>query len=61
MAKVHAGRKAGGCNRGYYYRKGRGWYALDGKKQVALRYEDGTPIKDAKAHSRDVREAMPAG
>ena len=29
MAKKRTGRKRGGRNRGYFFRKGRGWYATE--------------------------------
>ena len=48
MAKQRVGRKTGGHNGGYFYRKRRGRHALDGRRQVALRFEDGMPIKDTK-------------
>ena len=43
MAKNRPGRKKGGHNRGYFYRKGRGWYAIDETRQIPLKYEDGAP------------------
>ncbi|HVX13050.1 MAG TPA: hypothetical protein VHC22_17840 [Pirellulales bacterium] len=54
MVKVKArgGRRRGGKNRGYFLVTGRGWVASDGKRQVALRTEDGERLKegaDAKA------------
>jgi integrase len=50
------GRKAGGHNRGYFFRKGRGWYAMIRGKMVPLEYDDrgrmrakDTPLADIKA------------
>ena len=57
MAKKRSGRKKGGHNKGFYYRKNRGWCAVEGSKRIPLRYEDGQPIRDAQADERDVREA----
>ncbi len=57
MAKKVQRRKKGGHNKGYFFRTGRGWYAVDGTRQVPLRYEDGVHIKDSKADDRDIREA----
>ena len=57
MAKKRRGRKKGGHNRGYYFRKGRGWCAVEGARRIALRYENGEPIRDENADQRDVREA----
>jgi integrase len=57
MAKRHAGRKKGGHNRGFFYRKGRGWYVTEGSRMVPLRYENGEPIKDQAADERDVKDA----
>ena len=57
MAKKKAGRKKGSRNRGFFYRKGRGWHVVDDSRQVPLRYEDGTPIKAADADDRELRDA----
>lgn len=39
------GRQAGGHNRGYWFRKGRGWYATENGKPVPLRAENGDHLK----------------
>ena len=40
------GRQAGGHNRGYWFRKGRGWYATENGKPLPLRAENGDHLKD---------------
>ena len=39
------GRQSGGHNRGYWFRKGRGWYATENGKPVLLRAENGDHLK----------------
>lgn len=52
------GRKAGGNNdRGFWYRKGRGWYVTEGGQPVALRDRAGTHIKAADADRDDLQAA----
>lgn len=58
MQKKRGGRKKGARNRGYFFRKGRGWYASQGHNMAPLRYDDGEHIKDPKADERDLREAF---
>ena len=41
MANTRAGRKKGGRDQGYFYRKGRGWYVTKGSQFIPLCYEDG--------------------
>lgn len=43
--KTKGGRRRGGKNRGYFLVTGRGWVASDGKRQVALRGEDGKRLR----------------
>ncbi len=57
MPKRTAGRKKGGRNRGYFYRKGRGWYAIDGKRFVPLLTEDGERLTSAAVSQDEVRDA----
>lgn len=57
MAQKRRGRKKGGRNRGFYYRKGRGWYAVEGSQRIPLRYENGEHIKAQDADGRDIQEA----
>lgn len=57
MAKNRPGRKKGGHNRGYFYRKGRGWYAIDETRQIPLKYEDGAPISAENADEDEIRNA----
>jgi integrase len=57
MSKTHVGRKKGGHNRGFFYRKGRGWYVAKGSQLIPLRYEDGQHIKNANCDEQDVIEA----
>jgi integrase len=57
MSKSRAGRKRGGKQRGFFYRKGRGWYALQDQRQIPLCYEDGQPIKDENAPREEVQQA----
>lgn len=40
------GRRAGGHNRGYWFRAGRGWYATENGKPVPLRAVNGNHLKD---------------
>jgi integrase len=58
MAKKRTGRKRGGRNRGYFFRKGRGWYATEGRQVIPLCFEDGTHIKDSDASEQDLKEAL---
>ena len=39
------GRRPGGHNRGYWFRKARGWYATDRGKPLPLRFENGEHLK----------------
>ena len=57
MAKK-AGRKKGSRTKGYHYRKGRGWYALDGTQRVPLVYPSGEHIQDRDADPEAVKEAF---
>jgi len=57
MAKK-AGRKKGSRTKGYHYRKGRGWYALDGTHRVPLVYPSGEHIKNRNADPEAVKEAF---
>lgn len=43
MGSQKGGRKRGSRNRGYFYRKGRGWCATGG---MLLRHENGEPIRE---------------
>ena len=49
------GRRAGGHNRGYWFRKGRGWYATENGKPVPLCAENGDHLK-AQGTSADLLE-----
>jgi len=64
MASKH-GRKGGGKNRGYWFRKGRGWFVTEGISAVALCDDKGNHIKDAKdvegAKSAYARYVLRAG
>jgi len=51
------GRQRGGRNRGYYYRKGRGWYAVAGTRSVPLTYINGVPIRDKDTDPTEIRQA----
>jgi integrase len=57
MGKAKRGRKRGGRQKGYYYRRGRGWHALDGKKSVALLFPNGEPIRERTADPAQVKDA----
>ena len=57
MTKKRRGRKKGGHNRGFYFRKCRGWCAVEGSRRIPLLYENGEPIRHEHADERDVREA----
>ena len=57
MTKKKAGRKHGSKTKGYYFRKGRGWYALSAGRSVQLLGTTGLPLKDARLADRTVREA----
>lgn len=52
------GRRKGGKKRGYYFRSGRGWCALDEhKKSYLLVDENGQVIRDRDANEKTVKEA----
>lgn len=57
MTKSRMGRKRGSKERGYFYRKNRGWYALEHGRQIPLLDQHGFHIKDAKARGDDVQKA----
>ncbi|NLS95726.1 MAG: hypothetical protein GXX96_26630 [Planctomycetaceae bacterium] len=57
MAKKRAGRKKGGHNRGFFFRKGRGWYVLDDQKQIPLRDQNELHITDEKANNDLLKDA----
>ena len=57
MARKKLGRKRGGHNRGYFYRKGRGWYVVENKRLIPLRDEQGAPIKEEKADKELLKDA----
>jgi len=57
MAKKKPGRNKGGHNRGFFYRKGRGWYAIDGTRQVPLLYENGSRIREEDAAEEEIKNA----
>ena len=42
------GRKGGGRNRGYWFRKDRGWFVTEGTSAIPLCDDKGNCIKDAK-------------
>jgi integrase len=44
--KKEVRRKSGGNNRGYWFRKNRGWYTTQGETQVPLRAETGEHLTD---------------
>jgi hypothetical protein len=43
--RATTGRRAGGHNKGYWYRKGRRWYVSEGRNMVALTTEVGDHLK----------------
>ncbi|MDB5391204.1 MAG: hypothetical protein JWM11_6850 [Planctomycetaceae bacterium] len=45
MAK-RAGRRKGGHNKGYFFRKGRGWFTLNGKTFLPLTNESGERLRN---------------
>lgn len=52
------GRRKNSRNKGYFYRKGRGWYAKpDGKNFVPLEYPNGDRMRDRDTPESDVKEA----
>ena len=56
MAGNKPGRKKGGRNCGYFYRKARGWYAVDGRRQTAaVRGRD--DIKTENVEEKVLRDA----
>ena len=57
MTKSTLGRKKGGHNRGYFFRKGRGWHAMQGRKMVPLLDAEGEPITSPQARREEVRDA----
>jgi integrase len=57
MAKK-IGRRKGSRTKGYYYRKGRGWYAKDGTRNVPLIYPSGEHIRERNAAPEAVKEAF---
>jgi integrase len=56
MAQRKSGRKRGSRQRGYYFRKGRGWYALRDGRSIPLTL-DGKPIRDKDTNPEALRQA----
>ena len=61
MPKRSGGRKKGGHNRGFFFRKGRGWFAIDGKRMVPLLDKKGERITSPNAGQDDIRTPTPGG
>ena len=57
MAKSVCGRKKGSRNLGFFFRRGRGWCATEGKRSVPLRDGDGQPLRDENLPTKVVSEA----
>lgn len=55
MAK--SGRNKGSRNRGFFFRRGRGWVATEGRSFVPLEDADGTRLRDRNARQADVKAA----
>jgi hypothetical protein len=58
LATRKKGRARGGRNRGFFYRKGRGWCTSEGNRAVALTYPDGTKITDPRVDVELVKDAL---
>jgi len=54
---VKTGRRKGRRDKGYFYRKGRGWVTSDEGSMVPLTFPDGTGIRDRQAEESTVKEA----
>jgi integrase len=54
----HKGRRAGTRNKGYFFRKGRGWCASEGNRAIPLLRIDGSPIREPNAPTEEIREAF---
>ena len=57
MGKSKRGRRRGGRAKGYYYRKGRGWYAVDGKRSVPLTDLNGGSIQEKDTSPAELKQA----
>lgn len=58
MAKAKGkGRRKGSRNKGYFYRKGRGWYVKAGSQFIALTGENGERLRDRDTPEADVKAA----
>src|SRR4051812_37822732 len=58
MAKAKGrGRRKGSRNKGYFYRKGRGWYAKAGSQFYPLTNEQGERLKDRLTPETEVKAA----
>jgi integrase len=55
--KKAMGRRAGGHNKGYWYRKGRGWYASEGGQPIPLLNSAGSPLKAPDTPDDELRES----
>ena len=51
------GRRAGGRNKGYWYRKDRGWYASEGGQPIPLLNSAGSPIKAPDTPESELKES----
>jgi hypothetical protein len=51
------GRRKGSRNRGYFFKKGRGWVANIKGRQVPLEYENGDRMRDQNTPQADVKLA----
>lgn len=55
--KLGRGRRKGSRNKGYFYRKGRGWFAKEGSQFTPLTYEQGNRLRDESAPEAEIRAA----
>jgi hypothetical protein len=51
------GRRVGGSNKGFWFRKGRGWYTTEGQRKVALLDKTGEHLKDPRTPEEVLKDA----
>ena len=56
-ARAFKGRKSGGHNKGYWYRKGRGWYVSEGEAKIPLTDQHGNHIKEGSTPDDVLKDA----
>lgn len=57
LATKRSGRRTGSRNKGYWFRKARGWYTTEGDQKLPLRDATGQHLKDPHPAEKVLKEA----